>query len=76
MDSGCIQEEKAFLGVLCLTIRKNTERPIEMTKGCIPLLSDGRAAQRIADVIAEVGGRLIFDGGFRHDDLMLESSRV
>lgn len=32
-DSGGIQEETTFLGVPCLTLRKNTERPITVTLG-------------------------------------------
>jgi UDP-N-acetylglucosamine 2-epimerase (non-hydrolysing) len=32
-DSGGIQEETAFLGKPCVTIRKNTERPITITEG-------------------------------------------
>lgn len=32
-DSGGIQEETTFLGVPCLTVRENTERPVTMTLG-------------------------------------------
>ena len=32
-DSGGIQEETTILGVSCLTIRENTERPITIDKG-------------------------------------------
>ncbi len=32
-DSGGIQEETTFLGIPCLTIRPNTERPITCTIG-------------------------------------------
>jgi UDP-N-acetylglucosamine 2-epimerase (non-hydrolysing) len=77
-DSGGIQEETTFLGVPCLTMRRNTERPItvemgtnivvdqdmerlkaeveyildgEAKKGAVPPLWDGKAGERIADVI-------------------------
>lgn len=32
-DSGGIQEESTFLGIPCLTLRPNTERPVTMEKG-------------------------------------------
>jgi len=32
-DSGGIQEETTYLGIPCLTIRENTERPITITQG-------------------------------------------
>lgn len=32
-DSGGIQEETTYLGVPCLTVRENTERPITLTRG-------------------------------------------
>jgi len=78
-DSGGIQEETTALGIPCLTIRDNTERPVTVTEGTnrlvgtdpariaaeardvlrhgipnakIPELWDGRAAPRIAQVIA------------------------
>ncbi len=77
-DSGGMQEETTALGVPCLTLRANTERPITITEGTNTLLGtdpallgpavaevlagrgkggrvpdrwDGRAAQRIADVV-------------------------
>ncbi len=77
-DSGGIQEETTYLGVPCLTLRRNTERPITVThgtnilvgddraslttelvkilagnpkKGIKPPLWDGRAGDRIADIL-------------------------
>jgi len=32
-DSGGIQEETTYLGIPCLTLRENTERPITVTMG-------------------------------------------
>lgn len=32
-DSGGLQEETSFLGVPCLTVRPNTERPVTITEG-------------------------------------------
>lgn len=79
-DSGGIQEETTFLGIPCLTLRENTERPITTTlgtnilvggdmdrlryevdrilggnskKGQIPPLWDGKAGDRIAEIITK-----------------------
>jgi len=80
-DSGGIQEETTYLGVPCLTLRANTERPITVTlgtnilvgddqsrlitelekilegnpkKGITPPLWDGRAGDRIADILQRI----------------------
>ena len=47
-DSGGLQEETSFLGVPCLTVRPNTERPITCTEGTNRLV----AAERVALVNA------------------------
>jgi UDP-N-acetylglucosamine 2-epimerase (non-hydrolysing) len=39
-DSGGIQEETTVLGVPCLTVRENTERPITLTEGTNQLVPD------------------------------------
>ena len=36
-DSGGIQEETTYLGTPCLTVRKNTERPVTVTTGHVSL---------------------------------------
>ncbi len=81
-DSGGIQEETTVLGVPCLTLRDNTERPITIEMGtnrlvgsdparirqealaslsaarpeaARPPLWDGKAGERIADVVAAWG---------------------
>jgi UDP-N-acetylglucosamine 2-epimerase (non-hydrolysing) len=41
-DSGGIQEETTFLGVPCLTVRNNTERPITVDVGTNCLVGDDR----------------------------------
>ena len=78
-DSGGIQEETTVLGVWCLTLRENTERPVTLTNGTntlvgtdtdkllsaysacrsaemgeppVPEKWDGRAAERIAKILA------------------------
>jgi UDP-N-acetylglucosamine 2-epimerase (non-hydrolysing) len=80
-DSGGIQEETTYLGVPCLTMRNNTERPVTLDCGTnvligqdgaklrtelakvlnggsrpakVPPLWDGRASERIADVLLKV----------------------
>jgi len=79
-DSGGIQEETTVLGVPCLTLRHNTERPVTIEQGTnvlvgpapdriiatalgllasppgekrVPELWDGRAAERIVDVLTQ-----------------------
>jgi UDP-N-acetylglucosamine 2-epimerase (non-hydrolysing) len=51
-DSGGIQEETTFLGVPCLTVRDNTERPVTITHGTNVLV--GRGADRLVDETVRV----------------------
>jgi UDP-N-acetylglucosamine 2-epimerase (non-hydrolysing) len=43
-DSGGIQEETTFLGVPCLTVRQNTERPVTISQGTNRLVDSHREA--------------------------------
>jgi UDP-N-acetylglucosamine 2-epimerase (non-hydrolysing) len=45
-DSGGIQEETTYLGVPCLTLRSNTERPITVTAGTNTLVGQDREKLR------------------------------
>ncbi len=51
-DSGGIQEETTFLGVPCLTVRENTERPITLRLGTNQLV--GRDLRRLRSAAAEI----------------------
>jgi UDP-N-acetylglucosamine 2-epimerase len=53
-DSGGIQEETTVLGVPCLTVRPNTERPITITHGTNRLLEP----EGVVDAV-----RTVLDGG-------------
>ena len=58
-DSGGIQEETTALGVPCLTLRENTERPVTVTEGTNTVV--GTDPQRIltaARHILEHGGKV------------------
>ena len=54
-DSGGVQEETTALGVPCLTLRDNTERPITVTEGTNQLV--GRDPERIVKTALERPGR-------------------
>jgi len=55
-DSGGVQEETSYLGVPCLTLRENTERPVTVELGTSRLVGNDPA--RIRAAFADVlGGR-------------------
>lgn len=51
-DSGGIQEETTYLGIPCLTLRENTERPITVTEGTNRLCSVDKLLPLVAEVAA------------------------
>lgn len=51
-DSGGIQEETTFLGVPCLTVRENTERPVTVKVGTNTLV--GRDMERLKKEVYKI----------------------
>jgi UDP-N-acetylglucosamine 2-epimerase (non-hydrolysing) len=57
-DSGGLQEESTVLGIPCLTMRPNTERPITVEEGTSTLVGDDPALLRSCL-------RSVFDGSYK-----------
>lgn len=56
-DSGGIQEETTALGVPCITLRENTERPITVTEGTNVIVgSDAQKIHAAFNEVMETGG--------------------
>lgn len=51
-DSGGIQEETTWLGIPCLTLRPNTERPVTITEGTNELATVDSLAAQAAAILA------------------------
>jgi UDP-N-acetylglucosamine 2-epimerase (non-hydrolysing) len=50
-DSGGIQEETTILGIPCLTIRPNTERPITISQGTNRLVEPEEVAECVREIL-------------------------
>jgi UDP-N-acetylglucosamine 2-epimerase (non-hydrolysing) len=51
-DSGGVQEETSYLGIPCLTLRENTERPVTVTLGTNRLVSVGGIEEEVGRALA------------------------
>jgi UDP-N-acetylglucosamine 2-epimerase (non-hydrolysing) len=51
-DSGGIQEETTYLGIPCITLRDNTERPVTVSEGTNELAKPGEVANLLARLLA------------------------
>lgn len=80
-DSGGIQEETTVLGIPCLTLRENTERPITLTMGSNRLVGTDpvQIEKGVAEAASLAGGRVppLWDGsaGARIAQILVDESR-
>jgi UDP-N-acetylglucosamine 2-epimerase (non-hydrolysing) len=51
-DSGGVQEETTYLGIPCLTLRENTERPITVSEGSNRLVCTADLYTQVQEVLA------------------------
>jgi UDP-N-acetylglucosamine 2-epimerase (non-hydrolysing) len=51
-DSGGVQEESTYLGIPCLTLRENTERPITVSEGSNRLVKPSQLYEQVGEVLA------------------------
>jgi UDP-N-acetylglucosamine 2-epimerase (non-hydrolysing) len=56
-DSGGVQEETTYLGIPCLTLRDNTERPVTVTLGTNRLVKAAGVDDAVAQVLASPARR-------------------
>ena len=54
-DSGGLQEETTYLGIPCLTLRDNTERPITVSQGTNRLIKAAELAGQVKAILAGRG---------------------
>lgn len=54
-DSGGLQEETTYLGIPCLTMRANTERPVTITQGTNTLCKIDEVQNLVSEILAGNG---------------------